>query len=352
MKWGLRVSTSCDALVTSLTDYAPPILGSIVKLTVEEGFMLPKSPAPIFLHALQSLEKFILWGYKGSLHDIVPSLQNMKEFCLCVYQQHLDDHSLYEVLAASTNLTSLALYFTTSCPTQLAKAISSHSTLERVQLHSSSGHGESTVIMHDYSELVVAALSCASVKHVDVSGLPFSLHKSDIPSNTKGLGLHVWINSYIHSRILQVRLFDLLCSVAEVCGSPSVIGHFNFHTSSIFLPSPIFCEFLNVFNKSLPHNSFVVQPPRLDACDCKYLSRALRRDPATPPYNLNRSKSVTDLTTVRQMESPEPFRTFTDHHHSCPDLLEIESLRDVHNTIRQNVCPWLNLNLNNAFSSL
>ena len=120
VKWELNVSTSCDALVSSLTDHAPPtgnVLGSIVRLQVHEGFMLPKLPAPIFLHALQSLEEFILWRYNGSLHDIVPSLQKLKTCYLFVYQQHLDDHSLYEVLAAPTHLTSLTLIFTTSCPT-------------------------------------------------------------------------------------------------------------------------------------------------------------------------------------------------------------------------------------------
>ena len=102
VKWVLTVSTSCDALVSSLTDHAPPngnILGSIVKLTVHKGFMLPKSPAPLFWHALQSLEEFTLRDreYKGSLHDIVPSLQKLKKGnsmsnqqakCICVSDFH------------------------------------------------------------------------------------------------------------------------------------------------------------------------------------------------------------------------------------------------------------------------
>ena len=353
VKWTLHVSTSCDALVSSLTDHAPPtgnILGSIVELQADEGFMLPKSPAPIFLRALQSLTG-LTSKYRGSLHNIVPSLQKLKECRLYVHQQILDDHSLYEVLAAPTHLKYLALKFATACPTQLAKVISSHSTLEDIKLQIQSSHVDvSKVLMHDYSELVVAALSCASVKHVDVSGLPFSLHKSDIPSITKGVHLTVGIDDYVPSSILEVRLCDLLRSIAEVCASPHVIRHLNIYTLSAFLPPPIFYHFLNILNKSLTHNSFTVyySPPPLDPCDCKYLSRALRRDPAISPYNLNRSKSLTDLTTVRRRKWLQPLRTFADHHHSCPDLLEIQSLRDVHDTIRHNrfsPTPWLNLKL-------
>ena len=170
-------------------------------------------------------------------------------------------------------------------------------------------------------------------------------------SQRESIEFTVQINSYKHSGILEVRLFDLLCSVAEVCGSPSVIGFFIFHGPSIILSPPIFCHFLNVCNKSLACNTFSVEYvlPRLDPCDSKYLSRALRRDPAISPYNLNRSKSLTDLTTLRLRERPQPLRTFTDHHRSCPDLLEIQSLRDVHDTIRRSSrhspCPWLNLKL-------
>ena len=352
VKWDLRVSTSCDALVSSLTDHAPRtgnVLGSIVKLIVHEGFMLPKSPSPIFLHALQSLEVFTLWEYKGSVHGILPSLQMLKECHLHVYQQHLDDDSLYEVLAALTHLTCLMLRFTTLCPRQLAIDIS---TVTHKSIVLISAEDVSKKFMHDYSELVVAALSCASVKDVRVGGLPFRLHKSDIPSITKGVQLTVWIDSYALSSasILEVRLFDLLCSIAEVCGSPSVIEHLILFGSSIFLSPPILCHFLNVLNKSLTCTSFMVECdlPPLRPHDYKYLSRALRRDPAISPYKLNRSKSLTDLTTVKEQDS---LKTFTDHHHSCPDLLEIQSLRDIHDTIRQYVCPWLNLNLNNALSS-
>ena len=87
MKWNLVVSTSCDALVSSLTDHAPPtgsILGSITKLTVDKSFTLPRSPEPLFLGALQSLETFSWWQCKCSLHDILPSLQKLKRCILLV----------------------------------------------------------------------------------------------------------------------------------------------------------------------------------------------------------------------------------------------------------------------------
>ena len=176
-----------------------------------------------------------------------------------------------------------------------------------------------------------------------------------------------------------MRLVEFLCSIINVCGLSTAIGYLTSFDTSVFLSPPNACHFLCALNKSLKCNSSIEQEflPPLDPCDCKYLSHALRRDPAISSYNLvmNRSKSLIDLTTAmwpwgedsdQELESlewlkeesdqspvPEPSRTFTDHHHSCPDLLEIQSLRDVHDKIRQDnrLCPWLNLNLNNTLSS-
>ena len=253
-------------------------------------------------------------------------------------------------MAAPTHLISLELVFTCISSLglrHLAKVISMHTTLENITLRTTATHDDNTALMHDYSQLVGAALSCTSVKHVVAKGLPFRFRESDIPSVTKGVHLTVDLDSYVQCDIFEVRLLEVLCSIVEVCKIPSVI----LYGESTFLSPQVSCHFLSAFNRSLGYYSMQNALPPLDPCDCKYLSRALRRDPAISPYNLNRSKSLTDLTTVRQRESPEPFRTFADHHHSCPNLLEIQSLRDVHDTIRQDVCPWLNLNLSNAFSS-
>ena len=83
---------------------------------------------------------------------------------------------------------------------------------------------------------------------------------------------------------------------------------------------------------------FTVYKSSFEPCDIKYLSRALRQDPAIPRCTSKRSRSLCDLTTVQG----DSETTLSDHHHSCPDLLELQSLRMLHDNVRKGLCDSVN----------
>ena len=196
----------------------------------------------------------------------------------------------------------------------------------------------------DCNRLIVAA-SLPTLKSLSVTNVFFTLKKNDIPKN-------LCLNFTIHVDFHSYSLIDSLNSIVDVCAVPSFIRHFDFRF-------PLFCwctlfSFLANLNSSFESNSYLQlqwSPTFcIGPCDCKHLSHALRQDPAITRHSLRRSRSLDDLKSAPASKStvelirayfkrevrraPYSFctthRPLSVHHHSCPDLLELQSLHKLH----------------------
>ena len=134
-------------------------------------------------------------------------------------------------------------------------------------------------------------------------------------------------------------LFGCLCSIADVSKSLSTVTLYAGVIHSVLFSPKLMCECISLFNHRL-HSS-----PSLTAnikgkffyfslSHLNSLSRALRKDPDTVGLNLRRSKSLCDLSTLKSVVEYKTSPTFekrvVTRHQSCPDLLEMQSLHDMH----------------------
>ena len=148
----------------------------------------------------------------------------------------------------------------------------------------------------------------------------------------------------------MTKLFDCLCHIARACKSPSVKSlHVSLDTpsltESINLTPQMLCTFIAILNDSLLNSS--ITKLDLDRTLCfpkpvhhRTLTRALRKDPSISLQSLRRSNSLCDLTLL-DYEASFSIRNgkvfdsnlFTERTQSCPDLLDISTLKDVHSHV-------------------
>ena len=210
----------------------------------------------------------------------------------------------------------------------------------------------------EYHRLIVAALSLPTLKYLCVDRL-FKFKKSDIPKGMRSNCVDFDtsnIDYQSHSRI------DFLCSIADLCAVPSLIRKLSV---GLIFPECL-CSLLANLNSSFESNHCLELEQLLidiEPCYCKHLSHALRQDPAITRHSLRKSASLDDLTcatnerpstsmgSLRQtnkqaLVTHDYFarRPFSDHYHSCPDLLESRSFHILHPRMMQSLSQsiwWL-----------
>ena len=356
--WDIMFSScSFDTLVSSLTDYAQPggkvPIGTIAKLTAGLDHL---STSPTFLHLLQSVRSLRLYDCDspGKLLEILPALQSLEAITLSMKYHH-DNSLVYRALSKGFyHLRDLELYFDHIDHKDLDPLVETLQSRPFESLCFSFGRSYQYKLFTparevDCNRLIVAALSLPTLKSLSVTNVFFTLKKNDIPKNLKCVHFNFSIRVYFHS----YSLIDSLYSTVDMCAVPSLIQKFEFDF-------PPFCRcslfsFLANLNSCFESNiSLQVQwgvlhyIPFIGPCDCKHLSHALRQDPAIARHSLRRSlddlkcitSKPTEAAAVRAYSghiarrAPDLFcitrRPLSDHHHSCPDLLELQSLRKLH----------------------
>ena len=349
--WALNVRTSCDALVSCLHDYNTPKPGCICCLEISAGNLsdLIKDMF-VILKGLKSLTIYSLNKSCKNDHLLFQGIANIPNlWSLTLAFDHITTQGLQELVnlvSHSTTLYDVTFYFGKECSFNSALGfvsapMCSWYTAERLGL----------------DQLIAAALSCPTVKYLKVRGFPFKLKEHDIPSTSKIIDVHLCNKSHHLDSLLEVRLFDWLSEIYSVSDIPLVKLHLE---NGCFVPPKVFSEIISIINSSL-HPSHSCMTITLDintyfkSCDIKYLSRALRRDPAIPHRTIKRSRSLCDLKVGREYslslyycllnEKPpeEPGSVY-----SCPDLLELQSLHMLRDKVREalvnnNTALWLRL---------
>ena len=351
--WNISTVYSCsfDTLVSSLADCALPggkVLGTIATLTASQDHL---STSPTFLHLLQSVRSLRLYDCDspGKLVEILPALQSLESITLSMKYHH-NNNLVYRALSKGfDHLSDLKLVCEHIDQKDLDPLVETLQSKPFKHLHFSFNHKLFTPAREvDCNRLIVAALSLPTLKSLHVANVFFTLKKNDILKNLKCVHLNFSICVDFHS----YSLIDSLHSIVDMCAVPSLIQKFQFEF-------PPFCwcslfSFLANLNSSFDSNSSLqlqwTPDLHIGPCDYNHLSHALRQDPAIARHSLWRSRSLDDLKCVtskltlesvrayfrhRARRAPGSFycttrRPLSNHHHSCPDLLELQSLRKLH----------------------
>ena len=355
--WDTSVSSSCsfDTLVSSLTDYAQPggkVLGTIARISAALDHL---STSPTFMHLLQSVRSLKLRDCDppGKLLEILPALQSLEAISLSM-KYHRDNSLVCRALSKGFyHLRNLELEFDHIDQKDLDRLVEAlqSSPFESIEFSFKRSYQYKLFTPArevDCNRLIVAALSLPTLKSLSVTNVFFTLKKNDILKNLKCVHFNFSIDVYFHS----YSLIDSLYSFVDMCAVPSLIRTFEFSF-------PPFCRcslfiFLANLNSSFDSNSSLqLQWTRglpIGPCDCKHLSHALRQDPAITRHSLRRSRSLDDLKCVTKPTKESVLahfarigrliapassccitrQSFSYHHHSCPDLLELQSLRKLH----------------------
>ena len=370
--WDTTVLSSCsfDTLVSSLTYYAQPggkVLGTIAELNADLDQL---STSPPFLHLLQSVWSLTLedCDSPGKLLEILPALQSLESIALSMKYHH-DNSLVYRALSKGFyHLRNLDLEFDHIDYEDLDQLVETLQSQPFESMRFSSERSYQYKLFTparevDCNRLIVAALSLPTLKSLSVTNFLFTLKKNDIPENLKCVHLNFTICVNFHS----YSLIDSLFSIVDMCAVPTLIQKFEFEF-------PPFCRcslfsFLANLNSSFDSNSSLQLEwhPIADIgpCDCKHLSHALRQDPAITRHGLRRSRSLDDLKCVTSKQTEESVRAYfrhivrvapdssycitrrpvSVHHHSCPDLFELQSLHKLHprmiEGLSQSAARWL-----------
>ena len=337
--WNLRVETSFDMLVSSIADWLPAngrILGSFADLTIylSQHFSALENLPKYILEPMTCLYiSSITQPVLPALISVISLLHVLENATFFFSEQCPDEYLLYSALKCISSLKKLNLDFgcgvTTKGVQELSKFFSFHCTLEHLSVTCNSA-GEGIKDDVKMQGLVKAALSSSSLKSLSFN-VPYIFHS--LPNNIEEIVFKV----SPHSRMAISRLFDCLSSIADL-GKQSWVKHLdmggNIYLVSVCqwnVPSKMCCDLLALLNNNLHSNpslnlstsflSSFMPPVQLNS-----LSHALCKDPDIPRLNLRRSKSLCDLTTVQIVKRDNCRGT----HHSCPDLLELQALHDMH----------------------
>ncbi len=240
----------------------------------------------------------------------------------------LDEYLLYRELKGIRSLKSLYVRFncgiTPKGLQELSDFVSNHHTLQQFSVKygglASSDIRESIRVQ----SLVKVAMSCSSLKAF-CTNVPCIFQT--LPANIELFLFEIDLLQYMIFKMPVTRLFDCLCSIADLGKLSSVkylfIGPLHNNIIVANLPIKVYCDFLALVKSSLHSNPLlgmkisVTVPIQLHS-----VSRALRRNPDLAQLKLRRSKSLCDLQYGARSCRPT--------HHSCPDLLELQALHNMH----------------------
>ena len=286
-----------------------------------------------------------------------------------------DDYLLFQSIQHITNLEKFSLVCRTP-PTQkgvqeLCKIISTSSTLTKLRLQCYPALLGEVVkpLPYKRSELFTsyelypvlqAALSSSTISTLETNfGCRVCTNAGSIEHVTLKLIPSTSLSSKIHP-LEVLRSFQYLSCIAEMNSIKSIRAQIHNIDDILFAMPHFCCNFIMSLNDSLHHsmenlNLTDILSSRYFTPDVKSnppfrdcMARALRRDPAFPRHNLRRSQSLYDLRTLhfphryqllQQHDSPRPLSSYgwrhillkyTGHIQSCPDLLEMQALQNMH----------------------
>ena len=246
---------------------------------------------------------------------------NLHDLALCLAGPRLKDgHLFYQAIGSYPKLRAFEFRFSDNSVSindlkVLSESIASSHTLENMALHFKDATGR-FVSVHkrlQLHSLVEAALSCSTLKMLSTN-IPFSAFSDTISPNLEAIKFEpfeYWCGCWTYKTV-----YDCLCCIANMCKIPSMTS------LEIALDNeyhPAFDKFLVILNHSLRCNSSFTDLT-LDGLHF-YLrgtfSTALRTHPS---LLWNRSKSLSDLSTAWGTSESE-----SDDQSSVEDASESES---------------------------
>ena len=184
--------------------------------------------------------------------------------------------------------------------------------------------------------IIKSALFCPTLKSF-TTNIPFVASK--FPKRLKRVSFEIEKLEY-SVVYTTTELSNCICSIADLCKMSSVkllslTKGITLNPYSISLPPQTYFNFLSILNKSLHcnpalkvdfHHDFYFDFDPFD--NCSLFCQVLRRDSDILRSSIRRSNSLCDLATPTICK-PKRFSTKM-RSHSCPDLLELQSLRTLH----------------------
>ncbi len=329
ISWRVGMFTSLEMLASSLADHASSdhkISGSISELYLYKEFSehseLRGLPSCVTKHMTTLSVELILNSSIPVFSQWLATLSDLDDVTLGYKEPCDDDYLLYQSLQSLTKLRKLDVNpffrFSLRGAQELSKVIANSSTLDRVMLKYSRFRCLQ-VNKFELDSVVEAVLSSSTVTSLETN-FPFL-----IPSKTKISDIKINMK-YPHPLEMQ-RCRASLISLA--CYSGIIPLKF---TTVYILQLSTLKDFITLLNNSL-HSTTMIDGVRLrhfyigtdsirqSSSYRSSLFHALKRDVSVPLSSLRKSQSLNDLSTSRDC---------LDYYHSCPDLLEMQPLHNMH----------------------
>ena len=388
----LSIRTSLEMLVLSLSDHMKKsniILGTIEHLHVEVLYSK---------HELSKLESFTKYLHRFSIESLalgkictplvpvcaewISALQGLTAIALNFFESCEDDYLLYQSI--QHNVANLNQFEVDCCtPTQkgaeeLTKIITSSSSLKRLKLRCFPSLLCDTTKKFKLSELFAsfelypalkAALSSSSISRLYTNfGYRIFINAQNIERVSLELSL-TWSasSSYIHP-LEMLRSLQYISSIAENSPIKSIFlvrTEFN-----LVRAIPNFCNFIVLLNHSLfryqSMEKLFFQSDEIGCHDSHFdlsahpfyknsVARTLRKDPIALKHDLRRSQSLCDLRTLHSHHQHISYRSLKENslpkwrhisyswqnpnklgfYQSCPNLLEMQSLHNMHPVLQK-----------------
>ena len=339
---------SLDVLRNSLSDHAhsdAEIKGSIVGLRICCLFDSDCSLSSL-LFLLPSLLYFSLHftenltGYTVS-HHIVSHLKSVTKVSFFnVYCE--DDHLICQSLKHLSSLKVLhfdVTYVSTKGIDALCDAISSSQSLEHVELV----YDDEDIAELD--KLVLAALSCPSLKSIETNIPLFHWHKISHVEHV------VFKFSFEAVKCFQETILNCLLSLAKMCGVPPVKSlavkcssrpsDNKFPACRSLYSCEWYCNFISILNDSLHKNASIIGlhlDPNFFGYYADGFPLALDRNPAIAKFAIAQSVSLPQLLEYFPSEDDSSScsrSSASDDYNlkrssSCPDLCLLQSMHNMH----------------------
>ena len=383
IQWqSVHIHTSLEMLVHSLSNHTKKTNGGTLG-TIKDLYIDVQESVHISSKLTKYLPKFHINSLilSGISSPLVPVLSDwisknspgLRSIGLEFSESCEDDYLLFQSIQHITNLEEFSLECCT--PTQkgvqeLSKIITTSSSLTKLVVFTKFKRSE-LFTSYELYPVLQAALSSSTISTLKTNfGYGVSTNAGSIEHVT--LLLKFIILSYNIHPLEVLRSFQYLCCIAKMSSIKSITVQIGLISDVLFAMPHFCCNFIMSLNDSLGHSMENLYFSDIDGLspktnpsfrDC--MARALRRDSAVPRHNLRRSQSLCDLRTLhfphhhqllrQEHNSPRPLSSLRYHSHpsygwrhiplpssfeptlyqSCPDLLEMQALQNMHPLLQE-----------------
>ena len=341
IQWRLKMLISFDTLASSIANHAhssDEIMGSIVGLNIRGEFFNKLETLPLCLR--ETVVEMICSVYAKApvpaLCKAISLLPRVQGAIITEAELCQDAPLLYRSLRFFS-LTKLSFHFkdmSLEGIQELAKTIASSNTLKEVILKSFIRPQLLKLSVQCALHRLMDAILCSPVKSLETN-IFF------VPTNNATKIEHITLELQACN---MGRLCACLCCIAVMCELKSLRVKPYSKLTLTTIPPRAYCEFLAILNDSLHHNTSSMKDLKLSLClsilsYSNPLAHTLRRDPDTIKLKLRKSKSLCDLTKLKcDIVNGLPDYGVIKLCQSCPDLLELQSLHNIHPLIHYALC--------------